>query len=117
MSVVPLHRDEVDGCIVLIRMPGDCWNVARDQADCDFIRSTEVQSPGKTRFGLAGYRADIHCEEMELIPVGIRGDMYRLQGPVRTHLADKLRRALDQPQQEGDKSWPPFHIQGEGENG
>jgi hypothetical protein len=47
-----LHRDEVDGMIVLYRLPGDRWNVACDQTECDWVRSTEVQSPSRTRLGV-----------------------------------------------------------------
>jgi hypothetical protein len=50
----PLHLDEVDGCIVLYRMEGDRWNVARNQEECDHFRNYEVQSPGRNRFGLTG---------------------------------------------------------------
>jgi hypothetical protein len=60
MAKPRLHRDEVDGSIVLIRHAGDCWRVARDQADCDFVRNYEVQSPGTTRLGITGLSADIH---------------------------------------------------------
>jgi hypothetical protein len=63
----PLHRDEVDGCIVLIRHRGDCWNVARSQEDCDFIRNTEVQSSSKTRLGLAGFSEDLHFVRVKRI--------------------------------------------------
>lgn len=54
--VEPLHVDEKDGCIVLYRMEGDCWRVARDQAECDHFRNYEVQSPGLRRFGLTGLK-------------------------------------------------------------
>jgi hypothetical protein len=67
VSVNPLHRDEEDGCIVLIRHSGDCWRVARDQSDCDHIRSTEVQSPSKTRLGLAGLSEDLHFVRVQRI--------------------------------------------------
>lgn len=63
----PLHRDEVDGCIVLIRLAGDSWGVARDQADCDFIRSTEIQSPSKTRLGVAGYDGSLNFVRVQRI--------------------------------------------------
>jgi hypothetical protein len=49
-----LHRDEVDGAIVLVRLPGDRWNVLRSQSDCDWVRNTEVQSPSKKRLGICG---------------------------------------------------------------
>lgn len=62
-----LHRDEKDGCIVLIRHSGDCWGVARDQADCDFIRSTEKQPPGKTRLGIAGYDGSLRFVRVQRI--------------------------------------------------
>ena len=54
MSQEPLYRDEEDGCIVLYQQEGDCWRVARDQDECDHFRSTEVQSPGRSRYGLTG---------------------------------------------------------------
>ncbi len=49
-----LHVDEVDGCVVLYQQPGDCWRVARDQVECDHFRNTEVQAPGKRRYGFTG---------------------------------------------------------------
>lgn len=54
MSATPLFRDEEDGCIVLYQQESDCWRVARDQDECDHFRSTEVQSPGRHRYGLTG---------------------------------------------------------------
>jgi hypothetical protein len=66
-AYAPLHRDEVDGKIVLIRMRGDCWRVARDQSECDFVRNYEVQSPSKRRLGLTGLSADCHFIRVERI--------------------------------------------------
>jgi hypothetical protein len=54
----PLHVDEVDGCIVLYRMQGDCWRVARNQDECDHFRNYEVQSPSRRRLGLTGLAED-----------------------------------------------------------
>jgi hypothetical protein len=53
-----LHRDEIDGCIVLYRMQGDRWQVARDQEECDHFRNTETKSPGRRQLGTAGLAAD-----------------------------------------------------------
>lgn len=58
MAVERLHVDEVDGCIVLYRMAGDCWRVARNQDECDHFRNYEVQAPGKRRLGLTGLQGD-----------------------------------------------------------
>jgi hypothetical protein len=63
----PLHRDDEDGRILLLRLPGDRWRVAANQEDCDFIRTTEVQSPGKSRFGVAGFSEDIQFVRVERV--------------------------------------------------
>lgn len=60
MAAERLHIDEEDGCIVLIRIPGDRWQVVNNQDDCDWIRNYEVQSPGKKRFGVTGYEGKTH---------------------------------------------------------
>lgn len=67
MIYAPLHRDEVDGRIVIYRMQGDRWNVARDQSECDFVRTTEIQSPSKKRFGIAGLGGSMAFLRLERI--------------------------------------------------
>jgi hypothetical protein len=67
VTYAPLHRDEVDGRIVLIRMAGDCWRVARDQSECDFVRNYEVQSPGRVRLGITGLDESVNFIRVERI--------------------------------------------------
>jgi hypothetical protein len=52
-----LFRDR-DGSILLIRLPGDCWNVCTNQRDADWIRETECSGAlaGLTTAGVAFHR-------------------------------------------------------------
>lgn len=67
MAVERLHIDEVDDCIVLIRIPGDRWQVVNNQADCDWIRDYEVQSPGKRRLGATGFDGQTHFVRVQRV--------------------------------------------------
>jgi hypothetical protein len=50
VSEEALFRDE-DGSIILVRLPGDRWNVIRTQTEADWIRRTEGSGPFKGQCG------------------------------------------------------------------
>lgn len=60
----PLFRDR-DGTVLLIRRPGDCWNVVNNQADADWIRETECSGAlaGLTTEGIAFLRTQPVSED------------------------------------------------------
>lgn len=60
-----LFRDEEDGSIILVRLPGDRWNVIRTQREADWIRRTERSGALRGQAGDDGTVAFIRVKPVD----------------------------------------------------